>query len=156
MRTNLYLEFMNLEYLKETYFFDFKSIEIQDLVKEFFNLNSGQDKIAQLYLKVRDGWRYNPYNIGLTESHFKASYIASKSEAHCIDKSILYVAGLRALGIPSRLRLAKVSNHIAVERLVMKLGTNNIAPHGLAEVFLMISGLNVHQRSTRSYVTCIM
>ncbi len=125
---------MNTEYLKSTYYFDYESPEIQTLVQDFHSL-SEQEKLEQLYLKVRDGWRYNPYNIGLTNDHFKASAIYNKPTAHCIDKSVLYVAGLRALGIPSRIRLAKVSNHIAVERLVEKLGTSDIAPHGMAEVF---------------------
>ena len=125
---------MNLEYLKETYYLDFKSPLIQNLVEDFRHLCDSK-KIEHLYLKVRDGWRYNAYNIGLSKTHYKASTIIRKSEAHCIDKAILYIAGLRALGIPSRLRLAKVSNHIAAERLEAKLGTNELAPHGLVDVF---------------------
>lgn len=126
---------MNSVYLQPTFYFDTDSEEIQNLVKEFVNLESDKEKIKKLYLKVRDNWRYNPYVIGLTNKHYTASFIANKKEAHCIDKAILYVAGLRALNIPARLRLAKVSNHIAVEKLVKKLGSNHIAPHGLAEVF---------------------
>ena len=39
-----------------------------------------QEKIKGLYLKIRDSWRYNPYDIGLTEEHYKASIIANKEE----------------------------------------------------------------------------
>ncbi|MEX0288077.1 MAG: transglutaminase family protein [Flavobacteriaceae bacterium] len=126
---------MNEAYLKETFYFDYSSPVIQDLISDLRILASDRDKISKLYLKVRDGWRYNPYNIGLADTHYTASYIATKSEAHCVDKAILYIAGLRALEVPARLGLAKVSNHIAVERLEQKLGTNEIAPHGLVEVF---------------------
>ena len=126
---------MNSTYLKDSFFFDYHSPEIQDLITEFRDLTSEKDKIEKLYLKVRDGWRYNAYNIGLTEDDYKASTIVSKTEAHCIDKAILYIAGLRALNIPARLRLAKVSNHIAAERLEAKLGTNELAPHGLVDVY---------------------
>jgi transglutaminase-like putative cysteine protease len=126
---------MNTNYLQETFFFDYNSPQIQNLIADSILLSSDKEKIEQLYLKVRDGWRYNAYNIGLTENHYKASTIAQKEEAHCIDKAILYIAGLRALNIPARLRLAKVSNHIAVERLVAKLGTNELAPHGLVDVY---------------------
>ncbi|WP_299365157.1 transglutaminase family protein [Winogradskyella sp.] len=126
---------MNSTYLKETFFFDYSSPQIQDLIAEVLHLPSEKEKIEQLYLKVRDGWRYNAYNIGLTEEHYKASTIIEKREAHCIDKAILYIAGLRALNIPARLRLAKVSNHIAAERLEAKLGTNELAPHGLVDVY---------------------
>lgn len=122
------------EYLQSTFYFDYESEDIQKFISKFKNL-SNQDKIAKLYLAVRDDWRYNPYSIGLAANDFKASAIFKKKEAHCIDKSILYIACIRALGIPARLRLAKVSNHIAVERLTQKLGSNEIAPHGLVEVY---------------------
>lgn len=126
---------MNAKYLKETYYFDYNNSQIQDLTKEARQLKSTKEKIEQLYLKVRDKWLYSPYEIGLTKQHFKASTIAKKEKAHCIDKAILLIAGLRALNIPARLRLAKVSNHIATERLEAKLGTNELAPHGLVDVF---------------------
>jgi transglutaminase-like putative cysteine protease len=121
------------QYVQSTFYFDYESPEIQELIAGFKEL-SQQEIIMQLYIHVRDHWRYNPYKIGLTAEHFKASTIFHKKQAHCIDKSILYIAGLRALGIPARLRLAKVSNHIAVERLEEKLGSNELAPHGLVEV----------------------
>ena len=120
--------------LKETYFLDHSSKEIQELVHEFRG-KSTFEIIEQLYVKVRDSWRYNAYVIGIEDKDYVASNIYHKKEAHCIDKAILYTAGLRALGVPSKLRLAKVSNHIAVERLVNKLGTNELAPHGLVEVY---------------------
>lgn len=126
---------MSKTYLNETFFYDYSSAEIQNLIASIKPLTSTRDKIEQLYLKVRDGWRYNAYTIGLTKAHHKASMIYKKKDAHCIDKAILYIAGLRALGIPARLRLAKVSNHIAAERLIAKLGTNELAPHGLVDVF---------------------
>ena len=125
---------MQKVYLKDTFFFDYRSPQIQNLISGLGDLQCNKAKIEQLYLKVRDGWRYNPYNIGLTEDHYKASNIIDKNEAHCIDKAIIYIAGLRALKIPARLRLAKVSNHIATERLEKKLGTNELAPHGLVDV----------------------
>ncbi len=125
---------MEDNYIRATYFFDYECTEIQNLISGLDTLST-QEKITQLYLKVRDGWKYNPYVVTLEKQTYKASHIYNKPEAHCIDKAILYVAGLRALKIPARIRLAKVSNHIAVERLVEKMGTNEIAPHGLAEVY---------------------
>ncbi len=126
---------MHQEYLKETFYFDYNSLQIQELILDIHLLPSEQERIKQLYLKVRDGWRYSPFVIGLTKAHFVASSIYKKKEAHCIDKAILLIAGLRALNIPARLHLAKVSNHIATERLEEKLGTNELAPHGLVDVY---------------------
>lgn len=125
------------ENIVNTYFFDYEHPIIQELIEEFkSSALSDQEKAIKLYLKVRDGWRYNPYDIVFRKEALKASNIAGKPHGHCIDKSILYIAGLRGLGIPARLHLAKVKNHIAVERLTEKFGTNELTPHGMVDVYL--------------------
>lgn len=125
------------ESITSTYFFDYESPIIQELIKEFQKPKlDDQAKATGLYLKVRDGWRYNPYDIVFRKEALKASNIATKRHGHCIDKSVLYIAGLRGLGIPAKLHLAKVKNHIAVERLTEKFGTNELTPHGMVDVFL--------------------
>ncbi len=91
---------------------------------------------SQLYLMVRDRYRYNPYRISFRPERYIASNLVDRSEGHCLDKSIILISGLRALGIPARLRLAKVKNHIGVERLVAKFGTNVMTPHGMVDIFL--------------------
>ncbi|MEQ8627112.1 transglutaminase-like domain-containing protein [Ekhidna sp.] len=125
------------ENIASTYFFDYEHSVIQELVSEFKNADlPDQEKANQLYLKVRDGWRYNPYDISFRKEALKSSAIAQKDHGHCIDKSILYISGLRAMGIPAKLHLAKVKNHIAVDRLTEKFGTNELTPHGMVDVYL--------------------
>lgn len=125
------------ENTEKTYFFDYEHPIIEKLVAEFKNSDlSDQEKAKQYYLKVRDGWRYNPYDISFRKETLRSSDIAQKDHGHCIDKSILYISGLRAMGIPAKLHLAKVKNHIAVERLTEKFGTNELTPHGMVDVFL--------------------
>ena len=125
------------EYKKSTYYFDYEHPIIQEMIVEFEDASLSELEKAQgLYLKVRDGWRYNAYDISFNQEALKASNIAQKNHGHCIDKSILYISGLRALGIPARLHLAKVKNHIAVERLTAKFGTNELTPHGMVDVYL--------------------
>lgn len=123
------------QYLQETYYFDFSDAAIQSLVADFRHLPQ-REQVSGLFRKVRDDWRYNPYTIYSKPAHYRASFIAGNPEGHCIDKTTLFVAALRAVGIPARLRLAKVANHIAVERLTKVLGTNYIAPHGIAEAYI--------------------
>lgn len=123
-----------MHFTDKTYYFDYDHPNIQALIKPFKDL-SKHEQIKGLYLKVRDGWRYSPFKIGIKKPYYISSTIYEYSEAHCIDKAILYVSGLRGLGIPARLHLAKVSNHIAAERLIEKLGTNELAPHGLVDVY---------------------
>ena len=126
-----------MTYLEETPYFDYNHPTIQALIAEF---NSDGitvlDKVKAIYYKVRDGWRYNAYNISLDPKNYRASTIATKPEGHCIEKGVLMIACLRAIGVPARLRLAKVTNHIAVERLIERLGTNILTPHGMVDVFL--------------------
>ena len=134
------------QYLRPTTFFDFESPEVQDLVEKVKTTSSDasetslaarQIKMAtELYLIVRDGYRYNPYLISFRPKHYVASSLVTRSEGHCLDKSIILIAGLRALGVPARLRLAKVKNHIGVERLIEKFGTNVMTPHGMVDIFL--------------------
>lgn len=98
-----------MNYLKTSYYFDYESDEIQELVSEYkSNSLSDKEKTKRLYLKVRDSWRYDPYNLSFSKENFKASKIAKKAKGHCIEKSILLIACLRALGIPARLHLGKV------------------------------------------------
>ncbi|ARN76735.1 transglutaminase [Nonlabens spongiae] len=124
-----------MKYTDPSYFFDYDHPAIQRITSAYQHLETEQEIIHNLYVEVRDGWRYSPFEIGLTKEHFKASTIAQKRQGHCIDKAILLVACLRAFDIPARLHLAKVSNHIATERLEKVIGTNELAPHGLVDVY---------------------
>jgi len=126
-----------MDYLSSTYFFDYETDEIQKIIQEFdTNTLNQKEKTIRLYLKIRDSWRYNPYEISFSKQNYRASVISKKTKGHCVDKSILLIASLRALGIPARLHLAKVKNHIGVERLTEKFGTNELTPHGMVNVLL--------------------
>jgi transglutaminase-like putative cysteine protease len=126
-----------MTYLDATYFFDFEDRAIQHLIAEFKGpAQTNKEKAIGLYLKIRDQWKYNPYHISLAKDKLKASVIAGKSTGNCVEKSILLIACLRAVGIPARLHLGKVINHIAVERLTEKFGSNELTPHGMVDIFL--------------------
>lgn len=126
-----------MNYLEETCYYDYQSADIKNMIQEFDNEELTQkEKAVGLYLKVRDGWRYDPYHIRLKKEAYKASALVKRNSGHCLDKSIILIAGLRGLGIPARIHLAKVKNHIGVERLIEKIGTNELTPHGMINVFL--------------------
>ncbi len=127
----------NKNYVSATYYFDFEEAPIQSILQKYKSASlSPREKAIALYLYVRDEWRYNPYHISFRKEHYKASYLAQQTEGHCLDKSILLIACLRGLGIPARLHLAKVKNHIAVDRLVEKFGSNELSPHGIVSILL--------------------
>jgi len=126
-----------MDYLPPTYFFDFESEEIQAFISEFKDTELSQKEIAiALYTKVRDTWRYDPYNLSFNKEKYRASEIAKRTKGHCVDKSIILVACLRAMGIPARIHLAKVKNHIAVDRLIEKFGSNELTPHGMVDAYI--------------------
>lgn len=126
-----------MTYLNSSYFFDFETPIMIEVIEEFNASNlSPQEKAIGLYNKVRDQWLYDPYSISLSKANYRASHIAKKTTGNCVEKSILLIAGLRGLGIPARLHLGKVKNHLAVERLTEKFGSNELTPHGMVNALL--------------------
>ncbi|MBK7871900.1 MAG: transglutaminase domain-containing protein [Saprospiraceae bacterium] len=93
-------------------------------------------KAVRIYYAVRDGWKYNPYNISFNPDTLRASTILQKEDGHCLDKAILMITLLRAVRIPARLCSAKVRNHIAAERLLEFLAHDELTPHGYVEVYI--------------------
>ncbi len=123
-------------YLQETSFLDYSSPLIQDLIKEIKTINGRKEQAIALFYKVRDGFRYDPYHLYLTNEGLKASTIMSKKRAWCVEKAIVLAAGLRGLEIPSRLGYGVVVNHIGVEKLTHYLRREEIVFHGYVDVYL--------------------
>lgn len=140
-----------MTYLESSYYFDFENESIQQLIAEFKNDTlSDTGKAIGIYNKVRDGWKYDPYSISLSKEKYRSNFIAKKNSGNCVEKSILLIACLRALEIPARLHLAKVKNHIAVERLIEKFGSNELTPHGMVNVYLNKQWLKISPAFNKS------
>lgn len=126
-------------YLHPTFFVDSEQPDIARFVKNTIGHELDKTKIAiKLYYAVRDGWRYNPYNIDLKHNAMKASHLFNRESksGYCIEKACLYIACLRAAGIPARFCFFDVRNHIGVEKLVEILKTDVLVFHACAEVYL--------------------
>jgi transglutaminase-like putative cysteine protease len=87
-----------------------------------------------LYGAVRDGLRYDPYIDYTDPETYRASSVLEAGHAYCVGKASLYVALCRAVGIPARLGLADVKNHLATPRLLEMVGTDVFAYHGYVEI----------------------
>ena len=87
-----------------------------------------------LYVAVRDGIRYDPYIDYTDPATYRASSVLEKGHAYCVGKASLYVALCRASGIPARLGLADVKNHLATPRLLEAVGTDIFVYHGYVEI----------------------
>lgn len=126
-------------YLRPTFFIDSDNPDIQRFVKNTIGNEIDKTKIAvKLYYAVRDGWRYNPYNIDLNHNAMKASSLFNREDksGYCIEKACLYAACLRAANIPSRLCFFDVKNHIGVEKLIEVLKTDVLAFHACTDIYL--------------------
>ncbi|MCP4413338.1 MAG: transglutaminase domain-containing protein [Gammaproteobacteria bacterium] len=126
------------KYLKETYFFDYTNPEIKAFADKVVpEKNLGDVEVAvRLYYAVRDGTHYNPYIFSLVPETLTASYCLKSSQSYCIPKSGLLVALARYKGIPARLGLADVKNHISSQKLIEYLKNDIFVMHGYAELYL--------------------
>lgn len=125
------------EYLAETKFFDFNHPRVQEFIRQ--HTQDGQDQIGKaqsLYLAVRDLIRYNPYCFQPSPDHVSASHVLQDKSSYCIPKAVLYCAVARGVGIPSRIGLANVTNHLSDQKLIDHLRSDVFVMHGYSELYL--------------------
>lgn len=124
-------------YLKPTNFIDSDSPEVVSFASSRAAGAGGEIEAAvKLFYAVRDEIRYDPYNIVLRPEAFRASNILKKGSGYCVAKAIVLAAAARAAGIPSRLGLADVRNHLSTERLRRIMKSDVFAYHGYTELYL--------------------
>lgn len=123
------------EYLQPTPYFDFQHPKIQALAAKVTGKND-REKAVSIYYLVRDAIKYNPYTLQDGLESLKASYCLKEQQAFCIPKSALMVALCRLKGIPARIGLADVINHLSSPKLIEWLRTEYFAMHGYAEVYI--------------------
>jgi transglutaminase-like putative cysteine protease len=123
--------------LRATGALDFETPEVVDFVNR--SVTAGGDPIKQavdLYYAVRDDIRYEIYGIDLSQAGLRASAVVRTGSGNCMHKSILYAACLRSLGIPARLVLADVRNHLSSERLRDLMGGDVFRHHCFTTAYL--------------------
>lgn len=124
-------------YLAPTYYFDYESPAIQTFANKVVkDVSTAKEKAIQLYYAIRDGWFYDAYQIHIKKEEFRSSLIMQRDRGHCIDKATLLISCLRSVAIPARIHLVKVRNHIAVEKIMARFGTDELTPHAFVEVYL--------------------
>lgn len=95
-----------------------------------------RDIAVRLYYAVRDGIRYDPYQIDISERGLRASHVLECGYGFCVSKAALLTAAARVLGVPARLGFADVRNHLTSPRLREMMRTDVFAFHGYSEVWL--------------------
>lgn len=132
---------MNVEAnLVPTELLDHRSPEVRRFIETAVGADpSTSDPIARavaLYYAVRDGLRYEVYRSDLSRAGMRASAIIERGFGFCIHKSLVYAAVTRAVGVPSRIVLCDVRNHLASPRLRELVGGDVFRFHCLTEVHL--------------------
>lgn len=130
------------KYLDETKFLDYSNESIQKLIKEkkWRNLDT-KSKILNIYNFVRDD-----ISFGFNErDELSASRILKDGFGQCNTKGILFMALLRANGIPCRIHAFHLNKKVQrgiITGLTYKLSPNDIL-HTWVEIFYKDKWLNI-------------
>jgi transglutaminase-like putative cysteine protease len=100
------------------------------------SLFSELEQAVSLFYAVRDGFRYDPYQIDLTIAGMKASTTLEVKHGWCVSKAVLLAACCRSIGIHARLGFADVRNHLSTERMRQRMKTDIFYWHGYTELLL--------------------
>ena len=95
-----------------------------------------RERAMSLYYLVRDGFRYDPYRIDMSDAGLSASRVIECGYGWCVPKATLLAAAARASGIPARVGYADVRNHLSTERMRSVIGTDLYIWHGYTELWV--------------------
>ncbi len=104
--------------------------------KTIGNSTDPVEMAVKLYYAVRDEILYDPYSPFYLPEHYRASFVLNRGRSFCVPKASLLCALGRACGIPSRIGLADVRNHLTTHQLLEFLGTDLFVYHGFVEFYL--------------------
>ena len=124
------------DYLAPGEWIDSAVPEVQAYAREHARGADDREKAVSLYYAIRDGIRYNPFLDFSKSAAFRASEVLALKEGFCVGKAALLAACARVIGIPARVGLADVKNHLTTPRLREKMGTDLFVYHGYAELLL--------------------
>ena len=127
----------DLAYLTPTAIIDSNHPSIRHFAREARGGRTDPIDVAvKLYLAARDGILYDPYSPFYLPEHYRASYVLKRGKSFCVPKASFLCALGRTSGIPSRVGLADVRNHLATKQLIEFIGSDLFAYHGFVEFYL--------------------
>lgn len=125
------------EYLSPGRFIDSGHPDVIAFAQDACGTTKAATKQAErLYYAVRDRVAYDPYVAYGRVETYRASACLNAGRGYCVAKAALLAAAGRVVGIPSRIGLADVRNHLATRRLLELIGTDVFLYHGYTELYL--------------------
>jgi transglutaminase-like putative cysteine protease len=109
---------------------------VQAFAAEHARGKDEREQAVALYYAVRDGFKYDPYRIDMTEHGMSASTVLEQGFGWCVTKAALLTAACRSRGIPSRMGFADVRNHLSTQRMREVMQTDEFIWHGYSEIWL--------------------
>lgn len=123
--------------LRPTAFIDFEHPAVARWVTESTaGCATDSERLTRWFAAVRDGVRYDPYELPTDPAAYRASAVADLGRGYCVPKAVLFIAGCRALGRPARIGFADVRNHLQTERLRQQMGSDLFRHHGYGVVWM--------------------
>ncbi|MFX1444058.1 MAG: transglutaminase family protein [Promethearchaeota archaeon] len=124
--------------MQPTKFFDFNKSKVKQRALDITeNFDSDKEKAKALFYWVRDTIKYNmQLFVPIIVNNFKASKVMQKRQGFCVSKSILLSTLARAVGIPARIHLVDLINHLVSQKVIDFMGTDVMFYHGFSEFFL--------------------
>ncbi len=131
------MEDLNI-YLQPTDFFDFNKKPVSRKAFEITNgLKTDKEKAIALFYWVRDEIKYNMLTyLPNVKANFRASVTLRRMNGFCVSKSILLSSFARAIGIPARIHLVDLINHLISQKVIDFMGTKIMFVHGYSEFYL--------------------
>jgi len=124
-------------WLAPTWFIDSDEPSVQQFADQATDgASTERDRAVALFLAVRDGYRYDPYNTDHAPEAFRASSVVASESNWCVPKSVLLTAAARHCEIPARLGFSDVRNHLSSEKLMESMGTDLFVWHGYSELLI--------------------
>lgn len=118
-----------------TAYFDYQHPAVEALFSQLVADNP-RDLAVEIYYLVRDKYLYNPYRFVEGKVSMTASYCTVHDQGYCISKASLMVALCRRAGIPARIGLADVKNHLSSPKLLALIKTDVFSMHGYVKMYI--------------------
>ncbi|MBD3256621.1 MAG: hypothetical protein GF383_16125 [Candidatus Lokiarchaeota archaeon] len=126
------------KYLQSSEFFDFHKRRVKTKALEITDgCQKEEEKAIKLFYWVRDNIKYNmSLFIPKIKNNFIASKVIRKKEGFCVSKSVVLSSLARAVGIPARIHLVDLINHLVSQKVIDFMGTNVMYYHGFSELYI--------------------
>lgn len=135
--TNMPEQLPLADYLKPAEYIDSDHPTVQAFAERAADSADDPLEIARrLYNAVRDQVTYTPYADYADPATYRASGCLAAGRGYCVGKAALLSACARHLGIPARLGLANVRNHLTTPRLQQLMDSDVFYYHGFTELYL--------------------